>query len=43
MRTRAVILDVGGVLARNIWEPMFDGLAKQHRLCDSGLVRRKCS
>jgi HAD superfamily hydrolase (TIGR01509 family) len=30
--TRAVILDVGGVLARDIWEPMFDDLAKQHRL-----------
>ena len=29
---RAVILDVGGVLARDIWEPMFDDLAVRHRL-----------
>jgi len=28
---RAVILDVGGVLAHDIWEPMFDDLAKQYR------------
>ena len=32
MRTRAVILDVGGVLAHDIWEPMFDDLASRHRL-----------
>jgi HAD superfamily hydrolase (TIGR01509 family) len=28
---RAVILDVGGVLAHDIWEPMFDDLAKRFR------------
>ena len=28
----AVILDVGGVLAQNIWEPMFDDLAVRYRL-----------
>jgi HAD superfamily hydrolase (TIGR01509 family) len=27
----AVILDVGGVLAADIWEPMFDDLAARHR------------
>ena len=32
MRSRAVILDVGGVLARDIWEPMFDDLAVRYRL-----------
>ncbi|HEY8250100.1 MAG TPA: HAD-IA family hydrolase [Burkholderiales bacterium] len=26
-----MILDVGGVLAHDIWEPMFDDLAKQYR------------
>jgi HAD superfamily hydrolase (TIGR01509 family) len=26
----AVILDVGGVLAHDIWEPMFDALARAH-------------
>jgi len=30
--SRAVILDVGGVLARDIWEPMFDDLAVRYRL-----------
>ena len=28
----AVILDVGGVLAHDIWEPMFDDLAVRYRL-----------
>ena len=28
----AVILDVGGVLAADIWEPMFDDLAARYRL-----------
>ena len=32
MKTRAVILDVGGVLARDIWEYMFDDLATSHGL-----------
>jgi HAD superfamily hydrolase (TIGR01509 family) len=32
MRARAVILDVGGVLAHDMWEPMFDDLATRHRL-----------
>ena len=32
MRTRAVILDVGGVLAHDIWEPMFRDLARRYRL-----------
>ena len=32
MRTAAVILDVGGVLAHNMWEPMFDDLAAEHGL-----------
>jgi len=32
MRRRAVILDVGGVLAHDIWEPMLDDLALQYRL-----------
>ena len=32
MRTRAVILDVGGVLAHDIWEPMFDDLARRYGL-----------
>jgi HAD superfamily hydrolase (TIGR01509 family) len=31
MRRRAVILDVGGVLAHDIWEPMFDDLAVRYR------------
>jgi len=31
-RRRAVILDVGGVLAHDIWEPMFDDLARRYRL-----------
>ena len=30
--TRAVILDVGGVLARDIWEYMYDDLASRYRL-----------
>ena len=30
--TRAVIFDVGGVLARDIWEYLFDDLAADHRL-----------
>ena len=30
--TRAVILDVGGVLARDIWEYMYDDLALQYAL-----------
>ena len=32
MAARAVILDVGGVLAHDIWEPMFDDLAARYRL-----------
>jgi HAD superfamily hydrolase (TIGR01509 family) len=32
VRRRAVILDVGGVLAADIWEPMFDDLAARYRL-----------
>jgi HAD superfamily hydrolase (TIGR01509 family) len=32
VRARAVILDVGGVLAHDIWEPMFDDLADRHGL-----------
>jgi HAD superfamily hydrolase (TIGR01509 family) len=32
MRTRAVILDVGGVLARDMWENIYDDLALQYRL-----------
>jgi len=32
MRTQAVILDVGGVLAHNMWEPMFDDLAARYAL-----------
>ena len=32
MKTRAVILDVGGVLAHDMWEPMFDDLARKYRL-----------
>lgn len=32
MRTKAVILDVGGVLAHDMWEPMFDDLAEKHGL-----------
>ena len=32
MKTRAVILDVGGVLGHDMWEPMFDDLARRHRL-----------
>jgi HAD superfamily hydrolase (TIGR01509 family) len=30
--TAAVIFDVGGVLAHNMWEPMFDDLAREHGL-----------
>lgn len=30
MRTQAVVLDVGGVLARDMWEPMFDDLAARY-------------
>jgi HAD superfamily hydrolase (TIGR01509 family) len=30
MNARAVIFDVGGVLARDMWEPMFDDLAARH-------------
>jgi len=38
---RAVILDVGGVLAHDIWEPMLDDLADRYRLsrrelCEAG-------
>ena len=32
MRAAAVVFDVGGVLAHNIWEPMFDDLAAEHGL-----------
>jgi HAD superfamily hydrolase (TIGR01509 family) len=32
VRTKAVILDVGGVLAHDMWEPMFDDLARRYRL-----------
>ncbi len=32
MPAAAVILDVGGVLAHDIWEPMFDDLALRYRL-----------
>ena len=32
MKTQAVILDVGGVLARDIWEHMFDDLAASYAL-----------
>jgi HAD superfamily hydrolase (TIGR01509 family) len=32
LRSRALILDVGGVLAHDIWEPMFDDLARRYRL-----------
>ena len=32
MRTAAVIFDVGGVLAHNMWEPLFDDLASEHGL-----------
>ena len=32
MATRAVILDVGGVLARDIWEYLYDDLAASYRL-----------
>ena len=39
MKRRAVILDVGGVLAHDIWEPMFDDLAERHGL--SRLYLRK--
>lgn len=33
----AVVFDVGGVLAHNMWEPMFDDLAREHAL-DPGKV-----
>jgi len=32
MPARAVVLDVGGVLAHNMWEPMLDDLAQRYRL-----------
>ena len=32
MPTQAVVFDVGGVLAHNMWEPMFDDLAAAHGL-----------
>lgn len=32
MPAAAVIFDVGGVLAHNMWEPMFDDLAAEHGL-----------
>ena len=32
MRTQAVVLDVGGVLAHDMWEPLYDDLAAQHQL-----------
>ena len=32
MATRAVVLDVGGVLAHNMWEPMLDDLAQRYHL-----------
>jgi HAD superfamily hydrolase (TIGR01509 family) len=31
-RTQAVVLDVGGVLAHDMWEPMFDDLAARYAL-----------
>ena len=30
MPRAAVVFDVGGVLAHNMWEPMFDDLAREH-------------
>ena len=32
MAGTAVVFDVGGVLAHNMWEPMFDDLAREHGL-----------
>jgi len=32
MRAQAVVLDVGGVLAHNMWEPMLDDLAQRYHL-----------
>lgn len=32
MAARAVVLDVGGVLAHNMWEPMLDDLAQRYGL-----------
>ena len=32
MGCAAVVFDVGGVLAHNMWEPMFDDLAREHGL-----------
>jgi HAD superfamily hydrolase (TIGR01509 family) len=32
MPTQAVVFDVGGVLAHNMWEPMFDDLAAAHAI-----------
>ena len=32
MASTAVVFDVGGVLAHNMWEPMFDDLAREHGL-----------
>ena len=37
MPTRAVILDVGGVLAHDIWEPMFRDLSVKHGLSNARL------
>jgi HAD superfamily hydrolase (TIGR01509 family) len=39
LRSRALILDVGGVLAHDIWEPMFDDLARRYRLSRRRLRR----
>ena len=39
MRTRAVILDVGGVLAHDMWEPMFRDLGARYRLERRRLTR----
>lgn len=38
-RRQAVILDVGGVLAHDIWEPMFDDLARRYRLSRRKLLK----
>jgi HAD superfamily hydrolase (TIGR01509 family) len=32
MRSQAVVLDVGGVLAQDMWEPMFDDFAARYAL-----------
>ena len=39
MRTRAVILDVGGVLAHDIWEPMFRDFSRRYRTSNAKLQR----